>query len=200
MPNAKRKDESEETAKIPTEKELKGLFSELDLVEEKKGVVGAEQKAMIDAFVKKGLDKKGHSILRTLWKLDPYKLSVTLPYLLYGIEALGLDKRADQYRGLEINGENEGPVPSIDEDDEVRIHGEQIDLEDAIAKDARDAAAMEHGVRIQAEMKDNPALAGVTLETIETDSAVISFAGAKPKKTKKPKKADLKVVPTDEPA
>ncbi len=71
-------------------------------------ISGTIGEAIAKAVETQHFDKKALAMVRTLHAMSPERLAITLPHLLSYIDDLGLDKVADEARGLEINGEHDG--------------------------------------------------------------------------------------------
>lgn len=81
--------------------------------------IGMSAKEVTDVAVEtQHFDRVALAIARKLWKLAkdrPESFAITLPHMLAYIDDLGLDKIADEARGLPINGEQDAD----DADDQV---------------------------------------------------------------------------------
>lgn len=95
--------------KPPAEAVVKLVKRLANYKKDAQSIAGTIGEAIAKAVETQHFDKKALAMVRTLHAMSPERLAITLPHLLSYIDDLGLDKVADENRGLPINGEDGDP-------------------------------------------------------------------------------------------
>jgi hypothetical protein len=93
--------------KPPAEAVVKLVKRLANYKKDAQSIAGTIGEAIAKAVETQHFDKKALAMVRQLHAMSPERLAITLPHLLSYIDDLGLDKVADENRGLPINGEDD---------------------------------------------------------------------------------------------
>jgi uncharacterized protein (UPF0335 family) len=98
--------------KKPEPEQVRRLVRTLEtLSEDQKSIGGTAREKFAKAVESQHFDAKALSWVRSMYrhaKKKPTEFAISLPHCLSYIADLGLDRIADEARGLPINGENDG--------------------------------------------------------------------------------------------